>query len=211
VDTFWTTMNEAQATVIAAGVTCLAALIGVGLGGLLFGNKVKSLEDALKITTQLARDATVSLQSFQFQLETITQQVSATMVATSEVRAKQVEAEEERPVVLEVAPADAALIASQPELPRDAFKSSWQRIAKKIESIANDESIDGRIRARYLRIPRYDWREIVGALNFDGHFGQGAHRFLRAAELWESFKRRMREVTDDDAALMRQLAIDVRA
>jgi len=193
-------MNQAQATVIAAGVTCLAALLGVALGGVLFGNKVRGLEEAVKTSTELARDAGVALQSFKMELETLTEQVSATMVVASELRAKQDEGSAQQ------GPIEQVVGAVNNAGPREGFAQSWEKVAAKIEKIASDLGIDGRTRARYFRIPRHNWRDVVAALNVDGRLGQNAARIVEAADLWERFKRRMSAVTQRDFEQMEQLA-----
>ena len=43
----WSTLTDAQATIIAGGMTIAAAVIGVLLGNLLFSGKVTSIQDAI--------------------------------------------------------------------------------------------------------------------------------------------------------------------
>src|SRR6478752_5499836 len=45
---FWANVTDAQATIISAGLTVLAAIVGVALGWWLFSGRVKDLQGALE-------------------------------------------------------------------------------------------------------------------------------------------------------------------
>ena len=52
----WTSLTEAQATIVNGGLTVFAAGFGVLLGWYLFGGKVKNITDAIETSKHLVDD-----------------------------------------------------------------------------------------------------------------------------------------------------------
>ncbi len=71
---------------------------------------------------------------------------------------------------------------------RSRLKDAWARVRNRLESIASDSTIDGRTRARYARIDRRDYREVVNTLSHEGRLGVDSDEWLRAVFIWYQYR-----------------------
>jgi hypothetical protein len=111
-----------------------------------------------------------------------------------------------------VAKTQAAVHDSQPEEEQSAAQAiqapakerltnEWYGILDHIESIASSPNVDGRKRAKYGRIDRRSYYDLIDSLDADGLLG-GARDAARAAtELWYSCRRRP-DATEEDVNAM---------
>lgn len=176
--TIWLSMNDAQATVIAACLTIIAALIGVLLGSMLFGNRVRNLKTALQKTEDEVKAFGSRIEE---QLKDVEPQIAAVLKIVRELRteAEDLPQSEEAPETHE-----AAVVT------RDNLKAVWHEVRDKIESIASDAAIGGRTRAKYSRFPRYSYEDLIRSMSQDGNLNGHAGLFLEANSIWQNYQRR---------------------
>ncbi len=175
---FWNSMSDAQATVIGAGLTIFAAIVGVVLGAALFGNRVRSLKDALEQTEKDVSDFKTSVNQ---QLADIEPQIAAVLTLVQKLRttAQETEIPELAPITNEQAPAT-----------RENLKAVWHEIRDKIEEIASAPEIHGRTRAAFSRIARYSYDDIILQLQHRNLLGDHTEKFQEASKMWQNFQRR---------------------
>ncbi|MPL95506.1 hypothetical protein SDC9_41677 [bioreactor metagenome] len=97
--------------------------------------------------------------------------------------------------------------AGVPELSFEDLSSNWLKIRDRLEEIASDSRIDGRTAAKYSRIDRRKYADLVASLNRDGELEDKGAEFLEAAQIWASHRSRKREPTQADIQRMIDLAL----
>lgn len=100
--------------------------------------------------------------------------------------------------------------SNQPAVPppsRDQLRASWYRIRDAIEDTATNTDIDGRKRAKYMRIDRRSFGDLIAALVRDGYLVDDRADIARDAHaLWQSFRTGRRQLNQSDVARMETFA-----
>ena len=192
----WQSLTEAQATVISGGLTLVAAVLGVLIGWWLLSGKVKDLESALQSSKEDVikhRDEVRSILSeVQGNVRGLDQQFTSTLETLGQLRG---------------AVGDIQSESSKGENGQDGkerLRGSWEVIRDRLESIAASPNIDGRRRAKYARIDRRQYNNLVDALDRDQALEGQGHLYRQALELWQSFRNGRRLVTEADCLAMEQ-------
>ncbi len=179
----WETLTQPQATLLAGILTFAGALFGVILGWGLLSGRVKDLKTSIDNSDVLLKkhEATIeaTLSVTRDQLEQLNVQVAATLGGLNQMRGAAAEPE------LPPAP------ANEPpgdEDSRRMLREHWASIRDHLEEIAADPRIDGRTRAKYGRIDRRSYLELIRSLDFDGALGDLTPRYREALELWQRFR-----------------------
>lgn len=87
------------------------------------------------------------------------------------------------------------------------LRDEWKKVRDKLLSVANDEDVDGRTRAKYARIDlRSGYGDLIDSLAADGLLGRTTADFRAASELWNRHRSRRVEVSADAVAQMAALA-----
>jgi hypothetical protein len=68
------------------------------------------------------------------------------------------------------------------------MRENWERIRDRLEAIATNSQIDGRTRAKYGRIDRRRYGDLVTALHNDAALGADTNVYRDAVELWQRFR-----------------------
>ena len=194
---FWIEITGPQATIISGALTVFAAVFGVLLGSWLFSGRVRDLKGALDESDKLLRQHKTSVESsladVTDKIGSLNEQIASTMQGLAQVRsyvsdialAEQVE--EEQPVG---APS------------REKLKEDWNAIRDAIEATAADPEIDGRTRAKYGRVDRRNYSELIDLMAYDNVLGQKEEVFREAIKLWQSYRTGKKELNQRDAARM---------
>ena len=173
---WWSNLSEGQGTVLAAGVTVVAAGIGVVAGWLLFRGQVRDLGTALEKSKQLLDEhrevVADKLEAINEQLGAIIGRVSEVAGGVSDIQAGSGQAQ------------DNAQQAGR----RDDLKKNWIAIRDQLDSLAVNHT-DGRTRAKYGRISRRNYHELIETLEGDDMLNGHAHDFFAANQLWQRFQR----------------------
>lgn len=211
---FWTNVNDAQATIVSSGFTVLAAVIGVLLGGVLFGNRVRDLRSAVEETEKAAHSAQSFISELASKVDALSSQLSklqSTALATDAKLSRQFvsQSTDEEALINDESDANTPVEAEDIEFDTPAgqrLKAAWKNIATELDLQMTSPEVDGRTRRRYLNIPRHNWTKLVGVLEREGVLKSDAAAFVEAARLWESNKRNLAQVSNEDAQRMEDLA-----
>lgn len=174
----WNNLSDGQGAVLAALLTIVAALVGVIFGSILFGGKVRSLETALQKT----EDNVIKFrESVENQMADVEPQIGAVLAIVRDLQnaTEELSSEQEAPATAEHAAPT-----------RENLKAVWHQIRDKIEETASSPLIGGRTRAKYGRIPRYSYEELIRSISRDGYLGTYEAALLEANSIWQNYQRR---------------------
>lgn len=196
-------LTQPQATLGSGALTFLGAVFAVLLGWWLLSGKVKDMKSALDASDKLLKDHQLNVQQSLADIEEklggLAASIGRVQADVSDTQAVEQatgpEAEDQREEI-------------QPTF--DNFAKSWVRIRDRLEDIASDSRIDGRTAAKYARIDRRNYTDLVSSLSADGRLGDLAPQFHQAARTWASHRTRRRmpppEVIEKMVALADVLA-----
>lgn len=206
----WTTITEGQGAVLNGLLTLISAVAGVLLGAVLFGNRVRDIETAIersKETVELhftkTEDTLAKVRDMAAELEAVVAALPA------QLNRLEIAVEQQGDTSLDDASGiDLTDDPSTDELdPRANIRRDWARIRDHLEALATDPKIDGRTRAKYMRIDRRSYGDFIEALEHDDTITGSAARLAREAySLRNSFKRRHAPPTTDELTRMQSLA-----
>lgn len=176
---FWEQLTAPQATVISTILTVLSTIFGVSLGLLFFNNRINSLKSAINKTEELVNKYidNINLKFKQYREEN--NEASAALSA----QVGQIGG-----AVADIAAADGNGLISSLGEGRRSIKENWVIVRDKIENIASDPEIDGRTRAKYARIDRRRYGDLIAALSADGRLQKKDQSFRSAYEIWLKFR-----------------------
>lgn len=194
-------LTQPQATLLASGVTAVGTLLAIFIGWLLFSGKVRDMKSALDATDSLLREHQVRVQQ---SLSDIEEKISGLSASTAQFRAdvSDKQAQEEGEVA-----AEKGIKAEVAKLTFDDLSQNWHRVRDKLEEVAADSRIDGRTAAKYARIDRRNYADLVSALNKDARLEDKGEQFLKAAQIWSSHRTRKKVPSQETIQQMIDLAI----
>ena len=195
---FWNNLSKGQGAFLSGALTAIGAVIAVLLAQKFFGNRVSSLKDGVEQTEKTIKEFEASFEekiasiadTFNETFSGIERSLATTQAAIYE---GQRDSEDEDEHV------DAGGEEDQHDA-RGRVADYWHKIRDKLEEIASSPNIDGRTRAKYSRIDRRSYYDLVNALESDGHIVD-AHTANTATYLWYSCRRK-EEVAEECAANM---------
>jgi gas vesicle protein len=203
---FWAALTIPQANVLAAFFTMLAAIVAIVAGGLFFERKVNSLKDAIKTTE---RDLAEHISKLQTAIASVKENILEKVSEIEEITlltGGRAASESGKDIGTEIVGGDEAGAVAEPLVePRARFLSAWEAIRKLLETTVSDDKIDGRTRAKYLRIDRRSYRELISVMLRDGLLTKLEAELDRAVTLRNQIKRGRQEVTKELAEEMESL------
>lgn len=193
-------LTQPQATFASGLMTFFGAIVAVLLGWKLFSGKVRDIKSALeaadKMLTEHGARVQQSLSDIEEKLGGITASVNRVQADVSDNQAVEEQSDaqgaDEQPVATEHTFED--------------FVSSWVRIRDRLEDIASDSQIDGRTAAKYARIDRRKYADLISSLDRDGRLHEQGTQFNEAARLWASFRTRRKAPPQATIGRMIELA-----
>jgi len=230
--------------ILSGSLTFLGAIAAVLLGWLLFRSKVNDLKSAIAETEMLIKlhqNATdkglaeirgiVDIHQTEMDisfakirddagasLADIREKIGGLAASAGQLRAQMsdtqaAEAHEEDGNSVASLDSDFGLPARPPDL-MEELATQWVKIRDRIEEIAADPTIDGRTAAKYSRIDRRSYSDLIDSLAYDGrlidrHGRNWLSEFLQAAKIWLTYRARRRPPTPAHAEKMRSLAADL--
>jgi hypothetical protein len=192
-------LTIAQATLLASLVTFLGAIVAVLLGWGLFSGKVRDINSALSATS----DKIKNHQSNVIQvLADIEARVAGLAESAGQLRADVLDQKAAEPLPEGGKPD----IESADAVPAEedlffALAAGWHAIRDRLEEIAADPNIDGRTAAKYQRIDRRNYADLIESLSRDNRITD-REAFLEAARLWSRFRSRRAAPGPQDVAEM---------
>ncbi len=193
----WHSLSEGQGTVIAALITVVAALSGVVLSWRLFGGRVKNLESALATTEGNVQGHIKVVENALAEYESkLNEQLSSFSLQIGQLSGSIADLPTQNPIVVEPVQQNY----------QDTIRENWARIRDRLEGVAADPKIDGRTRARYGRIDRRKYWDLVTALQNDGLLGLDGNFYKEAVDHWLKFRNGRLVPGKGDAQKMKNLA-----
>ncbi|HUN39076.1 MAG TPA: hypothetical protein VMU81_02170 [Acetobacteraceae bacterium] len=204
----WANLTQAQGTVIGAVITMTAAVGGVILGWLLFSGRVKSLEEALKVSEASVQN---HLQDSESRLQEHLRLRQAAFDEYASVQKETLSSLMRQLTQVSGSVADIPTSASSPVSPnqqedRDSLRADWTRIRDHLDTIADDAKIDGRTRAKYARVDRRQYGELVTAMDNDHNLDADAALYREAIDLWHKFRNGRSTPSKPEVQKMQELA-----
>jgi len=198
-------LTQPQATLGSGAMAFLGAIFAVLLGWWLFSGKVRDIRSALDTTDRLLAE---HRQRVQRSLSDIEEKLSSLTASTAQIRADVADKQalEDQAISQEVI-SKPGQQAAQIELTFEDLVSSWHRVRDRLEEIASDSQIDGRTAAKYSRIDRRRYADLVASLNKDGHLMGGGEHFLEAARIWASHRSGKKKPAQETIQRMIDLAL----
>jgi hypothetical protein len=190
---FWRSVTAPQATIIAAALTVFAAIVGVALGWWLFSGRVRSLKEALDKSDELLRRHAEEVAGI---LAEVRQEVASSMEGLGQLRGTVGD--------LQIASASEGVTEGQLAT-RDEVQGNWNAIRDRLERIATEPAIDGRTRAKFARIDRRRYADLVDALAAKGLLDAHEGAFTEAVNLWQRYRNGKTTPTKANAARMAEL------
>jgi hypothetical protein len=89
---------------------------------------------------------------------------------------------------------------------RDELRGFWSAIRDRLEEIAADPTTDGRTRAKYGRIDRRNYGDLVKTLAKDAKLGRNESKYWEAIEIWQKYKSGLKAPSDEDVMKMKRVA-----
>lgn len=197
------TLTQPQATVGASIVTTIGTLTAIFLGWRLFSGKVKDMKSALDATENMLREHQVRVQQ---SLADIEEKLGGLSVSTAQIRADVSDKQAVEQEALEQTGVQDE-VSEAAELSFEDLSQNWHRVRDKLEEIASDSRIDGRTAAKYARIDRRNYVDLVSSLNKDSKLGDKGEQFLTAAQIWSSHRTRKKAPNQETIQKMIDLAI----
>ena len=194
----WTSLTEAQATIVNGGLTVFAAGFGVLLGWYLFGGKVKNITDAIETSKHLVDDHLGRMDEALAKINRKADDLDQVLAVVTERLSRTASAEaadaEEEGDVQEAENGNSGALDSEPS--KSGIHSAWRDIANHLGTIANNPAIDGRRRAKYFRIDRRSFGDLIAALAQDDNISSSVAAAAKDAyTLKNSFRRRRADPT----------------
>jgi hypothetical protein len=179
----WNSVTAPQATIISGVLTLCAAVLGILLGWGLLSNKVKDLKGAVDETDKILKEHRKSVEDVLKHVRSTLDELSSQLNSTTEGLGQ-----------LRGAVGDIQVATSPEELneghetTRETLRVAWEAIRDHLEQIAADPSIDGRTRARYNRMDRRRYGELVDALGKDGLLAGKLDLYRDAVTIWQKYR-----------------------
>ncbi|SOC85451.1 hypothetical protein SAMN05421890_3948 [Ensifer adhaerens] len=184
----------------------IAAIGGVYIGGIIFGGKVKDIETALQVANNEIKrhlnqtsNGIVELENrlggFGQKFSELEEQISAAAESLGQLRGsvgdlqKSTTETDEAPAI---------------ENTREQIRDNWNAIRDQLEQKAASPHIDGRTRAKYARIDRRSYSDLIEQLNRDGNLPEAASYHL-ANQLWQKYRTGRRAIDQVEANQLREI------
>lgn len=179
--------------------TGLGAVGAVILAQWLFKGKVADMKSAIAETTTAITQLKLHTENELERIRDSFSSVNGALAGIQETAAKTQAAihDQEPPELQEQAQVEVA--------PKERLIEAWYRVRDHIEEIASSPNIDGRTRAKYGRMDRRSYYDLVGVLDHDGLLGNARNLIDEAIGHWYSCRRRQ-EVDQEAALLMERYA-----
>jgi vacuolar-type H+-ATPase subunit I/STV1 len=196
----WINLTAAQATLIAGICTIAAAFIGVLFGCWLFNGRVSDLKSAIEKSDKIIKDHKDLVESSLSETrKKVTELVGQIAIATAELG-------KIRGSVSDLQSASDKPTSLAEENSIEQIRNDWNIIRDKLEQIAADAKVDGRSRAKYARIDRRNYLDLVNVIAQDNRLGGNADLYRKAAAIWQKYKNGRSGVDNNDADKLKEIA-----
>ena len=198
-------ITPGQGSALSGLFAAVGAISAVFLAQYFFRNRIADLKGAIKetetIVDQFRGSVNVQFGAITKSVGSLNESIGGVLASLAQTQAAVREGQQAGE---EAVPA----LADDHRSPKELLSENWYAIIEHIESIASSPNVDGRTRAKYARIDRRSYYDLIKSLNDDRRLGQFRRQADKSAELWYSNRRKQR-VSNADAENMRILREDV--
>lgn len=192
--TWWDQLSAGQGAFFSGFFTAIGAIIAVLIAQKLFGNRITTLQDSVQETEKAIDVFKMSVEARLTEIEGLFNEVSSGLqrsLADTQAAIHETQDAEDEPVE------PGAEVSTH-----DRVLESWHNIRDRFEMIASSPNIDGRTRAKYSRIDRRSYYDLLVALKADGYL-PNIDLANAATSLWYSCRRK-EEIAAEAAAKMEE-------
>ncbi|MFM7378772.1 MAG: hypothetical protein ACKO1O_11705 [Erythrobacter sp.] len=189
--TWWTSLTDGQGAFLSGSITAFGAVVAVWIAQKLFGDRVAGLKEGVEQAEQSMSAFKVSVESRLSEIENLFNEVSSGLQRSLADTQAAIHESQGTEGAAEVRDAD------QAASPWDRLWADWHTIRDKFEAIASSPNIDGRTRAKYSRVDRRSYYELLNLLDADGHLPD-LQLAIDATGLW--YRSRRKNAVEEAAA-----------
>jgi hypothetical protein len=204
----WATVTPPQATIISGALTLLAAVGGVILGWWLFSGRVRDLKGALDASDKLLADHRISIEKTLYDITAgvsgLESQFTTTLESLGQLRGNVSDLQSVTAPPIESANTGPAPARDTP-VTSEKLRDDWDAIRDQLERRAANSTVDGRRRAKYARIDRRRYLDLIDSLADDDALGSEAPSYREAARIWQKYRNGRSSPTTEDVARMSNL------
>jgi hypothetical protein len=178
--------------------TAIGAVVAILLAQYFFRGRITDLKSAVRETEETVERyqnaVNEKLGAISAAIESLNQVIGGVQesVAKTQAAVHDSQPEEEQPGAQAIqAPA------------KERLTDDWYRILDHVESIASSPNVDGRRRAKYGRIDRRSYYDLIDSLDNDGLLGGARGAADAATGLWYSCRRR-HDATEEEVNQMQR-------
>ena len=197
---WWATLSAGQGSALSGAFTATGAVVGVFIASRFFSGKVKTLSEALSESKRLLdehalyvnltlTDITEKFNVLDTQFSSFTSGIGRIESSVGDLSDKADESTDE------------ALTADW-----DTIRGLWLDVRDELEKRASSDLIDGRTRAKYGRIDRRKYIELIDSMASDRKITDAdAESFRSAFSTWRQYKNGRKVVEQKDVKKLREL------
>jgi hypothetical protein len=178
------------------------------LGSWLFSGRVKDLRGALDASDKLLADHSANvakaLLNITERLTGLDSQFTTTLESLGQLRGNVSDLQSVAASTAESTTAGPA-VTRDPPVTSEKLRDDWDAIRDRLERRAADPALDGRRRAKYVRIDRRRYLDLIDALADDDALGPEAPAYREAARIWQKYRNGRSTPTSEDSAKMSSL------
>lgn len=178
------------------------------LGSWLFGGRVRDMKGALDASDKLLADHSASVEKALINItERVTgleSQFTATLEGLGQLRGNVSDLQSVAAPTTEGTNTSGTNARETPTA-SEKLRDDWDAIREELERRAADPAVDGRTRAKYARIDRRRYLDLIDALADDAVLGSEAPSYRDAARIWQKYRSGRSIPTAVDAANMSSL------
>ena len=213
----WVKLSDGQGSVLSAAITVLGTLAALLIGYWALNGKVKSIEEAIASSQEMVerhlQNLTKTLADVQDKTAQLDEMLAALGPKVAALSADSAENDLDPPSLHE----DAVPVPSRPSVSeqaglstREEVKKLWHGVRDTLERIASDPSLDGRRRAKYMRIDRRSYYDLISSMKADETISATV---ADAAETLYAASKRYRRAhsgpSPEELAVLSELAVKV--
>lgn len=187
-------LTAGQGSALSGLFTATGAIGAILLAQHFFRSRIADLKSAVKETEAVVDQFRESMND---KLSKINEDVGSLNAALSGVQASVAQTQA---AIHEGNQDDGEAVPTPPEDPRstkERLSEEWHALVEHIERIASSPNIDGRTRAKYARIDRRSYYDLIGSLADDGRLSDLRPQADEAAQLWYANRRRQNVANSD--------------
>lgn len=196
--------EQSQTSIVTTFMLIVGGGLGVLLGSLLFGGRVKDLQSALDESKKAISEHGKETRD---KLSEMNEQLASTMAILGQLRGAVADIQTD---AAEAQDDTAPPAQHQNNVLRAQLKENWYPIRDELWRKANSPSIHGRTRTRYARFGNNELGDLLSAMREDENLDERSTRLFRdALTLWNAHRNGRAALTEQAVQQMRELKLQL--